>query len=145
MNGPEWNDLQGRAGRDRLKTAGLDPVRRWILIAAGTLFLAIGVIALLIPVVPTTPFLMAAAACYIRSSKHFYTWLINHRWLGPPVRAYREEKGMTLWNKILTVATFWIANLITALFIVRVLWLKFLLLAFASFMTWHVARLKTLR
>ncbi|MBN1895912.1 YbaN family protein [bacterium] len=123
----------------------MDPVRRGFLIAAGTLSLAVGVIALLIPVVPTTPFLLVAAACYIRSSQRFYSWLINHRWLGPPVRAYREEKGMTLWNKILTIATFWIANLVTALFIAKVLWLRIFLFAFASFMTWHVARLKTLR
>lgn len=127
------------------KIAGMDPFRRWILIAAGTLSLAIGVIALLLPVVPTTPFLLAAAACYIRSSHRFYSWLINHRWLGPPVRAYREEKGMTLRNKIMTIATFWIANLVTALFIAKVWWLKIPLFAFALFMTWHVARLKTIR
>ena len=95
-----------------------------MLIAAGTLSLVIGVIALLIPVVPTTPFLLVAAACYIRGSQRFYSWLINHRWLGPPVRAYREEKGMTLWNKVLTISTFWIANLVTVLFIVKVLFVR---------------------
>ena len=60
-----------------------NPVIRYVLLAIGWLSVALGVIGIFLPVLPTTPFLLLAAACFMRSSKRFYLWLVNHRQLGP--------------------------------------------------------------
>ncbi|MCJ7768908.1 MAG: YbaN family protein [Dehalococcoidales bacterium] len=57
-----------------------------ILIVAGTLFVGLGVIGIFLPVLPATPFLLLAAACYARSSKRFYCWLLNNRWFGVHIK-----------------------------------------------------------
>ncbi len=49
-------------------------------------FRRVGLYRHLLPLLPTTPFLLLAAARYIRSSEHFYHWLIHHRWFGNYIR-----------------------------------------------------------
>ena len=76
---------------------------RGLLIIAGTFFVFIGTIGIFLPILPTTPFLLLAAACYARSSKRFYTWLLNNKLFGKFIRNYREGKGVPLKVKILTI------------------------------------------
>ncbi|MDH4300313.1 MAG: YbaN family protein, partial [Dehalococcoidia bacterium] len=56
--------------------------KRRLLIGAGTLSTGLGIIGIFVPILPTTPFLLLAAACYMRSSERFYRWLINNRVFG---------------------------------------------------------------
>jgi uncharacterized membrane protein YbaN (DUF454 family) len=58
---------------------------------------------------PTTPFLLLAAACYLRSSERFYRWLLGNRWFGTYIRDYIEGRGMPLRTKILTILLLWAA------------------------------------
>lgn len=62
---------------------------RILLIVCGTLSLALGILGIFLPVLPTTPFLLLAAACYARSSKRFYHWLMNTPWCGEYIHNYR--------------------------------------------------------
>jgi len=73
-----------------------DKVKRSLYIFVGTLLLVIGSIGVVIPVLPTTPFLLLAAACYIRSSERMHRWMLNNRIFGEFIRNYREERGITL-------------------------------------------------
>jgi uncharacterized membrane protein YbaN (DUF454 family) len=70
--------------------------KRRLLIVAGTLFTGLGIIGIFVPILPTTPFLLLAAACFMRSSERFYHWLINNRILGAYVRDYMEGKGIPI-------------------------------------------------
>jgi len=60
------------------------------------------------PVLPTTPFLLLAAACYLRSSERFYRWLLNNRILGFYIKNYLEGKGMPLSTKLFTISLLWL-------------------------------------
>lgn len=76
---------------------------RVALMLAGGLALAIGVVGVFVPLLPTTPFLLLAAACFFRSSDRLYSWLVNHKWLGSYIRNYREHRAMTRRAKAVSV------------------------------------------
>ena len=86
----------------------LNRSKKILLIVAGTFFIGIGIIGIFIPILPTTPFILIAATIYVRSSKNFYSWLVNNKIFGKYIRNYREGKGIPLIIKILTVAFLWI-------------------------------------
>ena len=67
---------------------------RYVLLAIGWLSVALGVIGIFLPVLPTTPFLLLAAACFARSSPRFYQWLVEHPRLGPWIRDYLDGNGI---------------------------------------------------
>ena len=68
------------------------PALRVILLIAGTLSVAIGVVGIYLPVLPTTPFLLLAAACYVRSSERMYHWLLAQPRIGREIRAILEGR-----------------------------------------------------
>ena len=79
-----------------------------LLVVAGTTSTIIGVLGIFIPILPTTPFLILAAACYMRSSERFYRWLLNNRFFGAYISNYIEGRGMPLRIKIITILLLWI-------------------------------------
>lgn len=114
---------------------------RALLIVAGTLCVVLGVLGIFLPLLPTTVFLLMAAACYARSSERFYQKLITNRFLGGYIRNHREGRGMRVRDKIVTVAVLWIGIGATMIWTVEALWLHFLLLAIALGVTIHVVKL----
>src|SRR6056297_725152 len=90
---------------------------RYILLFSGVLFLFLGIIGVFIPILPTTPFLLLSAACFARSSKKFYHWLLTNKWFGSYIKNYHEGKGITLPVKIIVITLLWITVLISILFI----------------------------
>jgi len=71
-----------------------NPVLKAFWIIAGTIFVVLGAFGVILPGLPTTPFLILAAACYIRSSQRLYDWLIANKTFGPYLKDYREGKGI---------------------------------------------------
>ncbi len=118
---------------------------RVLLIIAGWLLVALGVIGIFLPVMPTTIFLIIAAACFARSSERFYDWLINNKYLGKFIRDYREHGGMPVRAKIIAILMLNIAIGYSALFAVDPLWLKILLFTIAVSVTIYILSIKTLR
>ena len=78
-----------------------------LLVVLGSIFLALGVIGIFVPLLPTTPFLLLASACYVRSSERMHQWLLGHGRLGAYLRAFEEGRGIPLRGKVLAMATLW--------------------------------------
>ena len=95
-----------------------------LLVACGTIAVALGVIGIFVPLMPTTVFLLLAAACYARSSDRFYQRLIENRWLGSYIRNSREGRGMTRRQKMSTLAMLWVGIGASAIWSVDALWIR---------------------
>lgn len=74
--------------------SAISPLWRAVLILVGTASLALGVIGIVLPVLPTTPFLLLTAACYARASTRLYSWLLGQRSLGPIVTEWRRSRSL---------------------------------------------------
>jgi uncharacterized membrane protein YbaN (DUF454 family) len=101
---------------------------RWALILAGNFFVALGILGIFLPLLPTTPFLLLAAACYFRSSERFYNWLINNKWLGNYIKNYREKKSIPLKVKVLCLSFLWLTIGYSVFFVVNTFLLRVILI-----------------
>ena len=113
-------------------------------IICGSIAIGLGILGILLPLLPTTPFLLLGAACYLRSSNKLYQWLINNKWLGSYIKNYYEGNGITLKTKIVSISLLWMSISYTALFLIEILLVKILLLFIAIGVTKHLLSLKTL-
>ncbi len=114
-----------------------DRLKRQLLIITGTICVAIGVTGIFIPILPTTPFLLLAAVCYLRSSPRFYRWLMNNRWFGTYIRNYTEGRGIPLKVKLFTIALLWVAIGIS-IWVVANWIVTIILLIIAAAVTLHI-------
>ncbi|MCD8261763.1 MAG: YbaN family protein [Bacteroides sp.] len=80
---------------------------RILFIILGSISLALGIIGIFLPLLPTTPFLLLTAALYCKSSPRLYNWLLNQKHLGPYIRNFRKHKAIPLRAKILSVSLMW--------------------------------------
>ena len=111
-------------------------------IAAGTFFLMIGLIGIVIPLLPTTPFLLLAAACYLRGSRRMYNWLLENRIFGKYLKDYYEKKGVPMRVKIGSVIFLW-CTIGLSIMIIGDLIIGIVLVIVAAGVTLHIASLKT--
>ncbi|MGB4204358.1 MAG: YbaN family protein [Bacteroidales bacterium] len=114
------------------------PFVRTLFIIAGSLSVALGVLGMLLPVLPTTPFLLLAAWFYIRSSDRFYYWLINHKIWGKYLRGYLAGEGIPKRIKVWAIILLWATILSTVFFALEKNWLKILLIAIAVAVSIHI-------
>ncbi|MEH7443810.1 YbaN family protein [Bacillus sp. JJ1122] len=80
-----------------------------LLITIGTLSIGLGVIGIVVPLLPTTPLMLLGAACYVKSSERLYQKLIKNKWLGAYIKDFREKKGISRQNKILSLSLMWLS------------------------------------
>ena len=112
------------------------------LVIIGTAAVILGVVGIFLPLLPTTPFLLLAAACYVKASPKLYNRLINHKYLGSYIRNYREGKGVPLKTKMVAIALLWFTISLSAVSISR-LYISIFLLIVAICVTIHLLRIKT--
>lgn len=113
---------------------------RGLYLVAGILSLAAGIAGAVLPVLPTTPFVLLAAACFARSSDRFYSAMLNHRIAGPIIADWREHRAMKRktkqWAALMMVLSFG-----TSMLVVPTMWHRLMLLGMAlvlGFFIWRV-------
>ncbi len=125
-----------------MKRTELSTITRLALLIIGLLSIGLGVLGIFLPLLPTTPFLLLAAYCFIRSSNRLYNWLIGNKFLGHYIHNYIENRAIEPRVKWFTIALLWI-SILTSVFTLNVaVWIKTLLLIIAIGVTIHVLSLK---
>lgn len=121
----------------------VNKVIKSILIIVGTLSLGLGIIGMVLPVLPTTPFLLLSAAAYARGSKRFYLWLISNKWFGHYILNYRNGNGIPRRAKITAITMLWTTILSSVIFFIDNPYVRMLLIVIAIAVTWHLLVIKT--
>ena len=121
-----------------------ETVRRWLLTTIGIISVGLGTAGIFLPLLPTTPFLLLAAACFIRSSDRLYQWLLHNRWFGSYIRNYREKRTLPLRAKVTALVLLWTTMTYSVFILLRHWALRVLLLLIAAAVTVHLLGLKTI-
>jgi uncharacterized membrane protein YbaN (DUF454 family) len=127
-------------------------IARVLWFIAGTICVVLGAIGIVLPILPTTPFLLAAAACYYKSSERMHRWLLNNKWFGEYIRNYTEGKGLTMKTKITALTVLWITISFSTVFMLDrllpaqlVLPMQLTMIAVAIAVSAHILRLPTFK
>jgi len=120
-------------------------ITRILLMTAGTVCVGLGAVGMVLPILPSTPFLLLAAACYCRSSDKLYNWLITNKHFGALIKNYREGKGLTVKTKITAVTVLWTTILVSTVFFVNLLVAQIAMIFVAVAVSTYLLRLPTFR
>ncbi len=116
---------------------------RGLLLASGFLMSFLALLGFILPLLPTTPFLIAAAACFYRSSPRFYNLMMNNRYFGQTLRDYKAGRGISLQVKISSLAFLWLSSLGSVIFFIPYLWLKIGVMVMVIGVTVHIYMIRT--
>lgn len=117
-------------------------MKKYLLIIVGCLSLGLGIIGMFLPVLPTTPFLLLSAGCFLRSSKSLYDWLLNHKYFGEYIKDFIEHRAISKKIKITIIITLW-ATILVSVVLVDLMWVKILLILIAIGVSVHILHFKT--
>lgn len=112
---------------------------------AGLMALALGILGIFLPVLPTTPLLLLAATLFLRGNRRLYDWLLNHPTLGTYIRNFKEHKAIPLKVKVISVSLLWLTLLYCAIFVSGHWALSLLFIFIALGVTIHILSYKTLK
>ena len=114
--------------------------------------MGLGAVGMVLPILPTTPFLLAAAACFCKSSTRMYDWLLNNKWFGSYIKNYKEGRGLSLRTKVFALTVLWVTIGVSTVFFlsrllpsVLVLPMQIVMVAVAVGVSVHILRLPTYR
>ena len=127
--------LGGRVGEETLKL---------VYNIIGTVSLFFGFIGVLLPIIPTTPFVLLSAACYYKGSERLHEWPSGNEVFGPMIRDYEEHGGMRKATKMKALTIMWVAVLASTLLILDTLTMRALILLIAAIGTASMLRVKTI-
>lgn len=116
---------------------------KWILTLLGLISLGLGILGIFLPILPTTPLLLLAAALFLRSHKGLYNWLLNHPKLGTYIQNFMIHKSIPLKIKVLSVSMVWITLLYCAIFVAEHWAFRLFFIILATAITIHILSYKT--
>jgi uncharacterized membrane protein YbaN (DUF454 family) len=135
-------DSKDRLSREESRASRL---KKGLFVVAGTVSLGLGFVGIVLPVLPTTPFLLLSAACYYKGSERLHRWMLNNRLFGDYLRNYKEGKGIPQKTKILTLILLWSVISFSALFMLNNVIIQIILFATAIGVSIHIIALPNLR
>lgn len=121
------------------------PLLRPLLLIGGTCFLILGFLGAFLPVLPSTPFFLLAAALFFRSSPRLYGWMTGQPLISPHLQRFQQDRSMTLRAKAMVLGLAWMMLLAAAIFAVESLFMRVFLIGLAIIKTIVILRLKTAR
>lgn len=134
------------------KQSRQNKVARALWLSIGLVCVGLGAIGLVLPILPTTPFLLAAAACFCKSSPRMYNWLLTNKWFGEYIKNYREGRGLPTRTKITALTVLWATIVVSIVFFLNrllpeqlVFPLQLIMVAVAIGVSIHILRIPTFR
>ena len=118
-------------------------MKRIILTIFGCIALGLGILGAFLPVLPTTPLLLLAAALFLRGNRQLYDWLLNHPRLGPYITNFMEHKAIPLRVKVVAVSALWLTLLYCAIFVAEHWAFRLFFILVATAVTIHILSYKT--
>jgi uncharacterized membrane protein YbaN (DUF454 family) len=120
-------------------------IKNPLLISLGSFFVGLGFLGIFIPGLPTTPFLLLAAGCYVRSSDRLYAWIINHKIFGKNIKSFRENRAVSLRSKIISLIVMWLMISLSVFVFIEIFWIKNLILMVGVIGTIVILSIRTLK
>jgi uncharacterized membrane protein YbaN (DUF454 family) len=119
-----------------------DNLKRYFLIAIGWLCIILASIGVVLPLLPTTPFLILALACFSKSSPRFHRMLLNHKWFGPPLAQWEQSHTIRRPVKRKAIMLIIITFAISIAVLAGRMELQLMLVVLCLILLWFVSRLK---
>ncbi len=118
-------------------------IKKTVLMGLGFLFVALGIMGAVVPVMPSIPFFIIASICFSKSSEKFHNLLLNNKWVGPHIKRYHENNGITLKTKILFIIFQWAGILGTSVLFIHNFFGRIIMIVIAIVATAYILSLKT--
>jgi len=118
-------------------------LKRWLLVGAGLVSLALAILGVVLPGLPTTPFVLLAAACFAKASPRLHAWLVNHHYLGPMVRDWETHRSLPTRIKRVSIGLMALMVLLSVWQFHAQPWVQALLLGLGALGAWVVWRIPT--
>ncbi|MCL2547074.1 MAG: YbaN family protein [Oscillospiraceae bacterium] len=115
-----------------------------LLLCLGFFCLSLGAIGIVLPGLPTTPFVILAAICFSKSSPRIYAWLKRTKYFGPYIEHYRTKQGVSKRLKAVSIAVVWL-SLAISMFILQAIWAYTLLSLVGICVTVHIVLIRARR
>lgn len=116
---------------------------RLLYLVVGFGFLALAIVGIALPVLPTTPFLLVAATCFAKSSHRCHQWLLDNRLFGPIIQNWQHNRCIPKKSKQLAIMSIFIFGGSSVVFFVPSVFAQLATLVLLSIGLWVVTRLKT--
>jgi len=117
--------------------------KRLFFLSVGSTLLGIGVIGIIIPVLPTTPFILASAFFYGKSSKRLDNWISNSPYFGSYIENYKTKNGVPLNVKLTSIGFLWLTLVVSAFLFYNTWYIPLILIIVGMAVTLHIALIKT--
>ena len=115
-------------------------MKKPLFVFLGSLSLALGIIGIVVPGLPTTSYVLLAAYLYARSSEKLYSKLLNHKFLGGYIRDF--QKGVSIRTKIKAISMMWVMITISGVFFIENLYVRIVLFVVGLIGTIVMSRLR---
>ena len=116
---------------------------RLIFLSLGFTFLGIGAVGIVVPLLPTTPFVLVSAFCFGKSSERFERFISKNRYFGSYIENYKTKKGIPFDVKLKSIGFLWAMLIISVLIFSKSIYILLILAVVGMAVTAHIALLKT--